>query len=183
MSYATSLDRLKEGTDRLHAFIARRSAQTQRASTARSSGPCRSTQRSVGTVGDRRRRLGATRRASRWHYGTDALSAVHRPIWCCCRADAIRSRRWRALCQVPRAAVVRGAGTGYTGGAVPSAAASSCRWNASIGSSQIDEDNLLAVVQPNVADRRAAGRGRGAWAVLSTRPGEPLDLVAGRQRR
>jgi aspartate aminotransferase len=36
LSYATSLDRLKEGIDRLHAFIARRSAETQHAVTARS---------------------------------------------------------------------------------------------------------------------------------------------------
>ena len=36
LSYATSIERLKEGTDRLHAFIARRSAQTRGAATARS---------------------------------------------------------------------------------------------------------------------------------------------------
>ena len=35
LSYATSIERLKEGTDRLHAFIARKSAQAQGAATAR----------------------------------------------------------------------------------------------------------------------------------------------------
>jgi aspartate aminotransferase len=36
LSYATSMERLKEGTDRIHAFIARRAAQTQGASASRS---------------------------------------------------------------------------------------------------------------------------------------------------
>jgi aspartate aminotransferase len=36
LSYATSMERLKEGTDRMHAFIARRSGQAAGAATARS---------------------------------------------------------------------------------------------------------------------------------------------------
>ena len=79
--------------------------------------------------------------------------------------------------------VVRGAGTGYSGGAVPvrgGVVLSMERFDKIL---QIDVENLLAVVQPNVVTARAAGRGRGSRALLPARPGESGSVVARRQRR
>jgi glycolate oxidase len=84
-------------------------------------------------------------------YGQDALQQGHRPdlvvIPGCTREVAAVAR----VCQEARVPlVVRGAGTGYTGGAVPvrgGVVMSMERLNRIL---EIDEINLLAVVQPHV---------------------------------
>ena len=48
---------------------------------------------------------------------------------------------------------------------------------------EIDEENLLAVVQPHVITARPAGRRRSARPVLSAGSGQPEAVVARRQRR
>jgi glycolate oxidase len=84
-------------------------------------------------------------------YGADALLQVHRPDIVVIPATTSEISRIAALCNehcVPL--VVRGAGTGYTGGAVPTAGGvvlSMERLNRIL---EIDQENLLAVVEPNV---------------------------------
>ena len=79
--------------------------------------------------------------------------------------------------------VVRGAGTGYTGGAVPlrgGVVLSMERFNRIL---EIDDENLLAVVQPNVITRdlQEAVEARGLF--YPPDPGQPEAVVARRQRR
>jgi glycolate oxidase len=89
--------------------------------------------------------------ASREAYGTDALLQGHPPDFVVIPADTKQVAAIAALCNahgVPL--VVRGAGTGYTGGAVPTRGGvllSMERLNRIL---EIDEVNLLAVVEPNV---------------------------------
>src|SRR6187455_903373 len=84
-------------------------------------------------------------------YGQDALLQVHPPDLVVLPADTAEVSRIAALCNEHRVPlVVRGAGTGYTGGAVPTAGGvvlSMERMNRIL---EIDQENLLAIVEPNV---------------------------------
>jgi glycolate oxidase len=84
-------------------------------------------------------------------YGTDALLQPSLPDVVVLPANTTEISRIAALCNEHRVPlVVRGAGTGYTGGAVPTARGvvlSMERLNQIL---QVDQENLLAVVQPNV---------------------------------
>src|SRR6187200_2026346 len=84
-------------------------------------------------------------------YGQDALQQVHPPDLVVLPANTSEVSRIAALCNAERVPlVVRGAGTGYTGGAVPTLGGvllSMERLNRIL---EIDELNLLAVVEPNV---------------------------------
>ncbi|MGH9346678.1 MAG: FAD-binding oxidoreductase [Vicinamibacterales bacterium] len=89
--------------------------------------------------------------ASRETYGQDALGQGHPPDLVVLPADTPQVAAVVRLCAAHRVAiVVRGAGTGYTGGAVPTHGGvllSMERMNRIL---EIDEVNLLAVVEPNV---------------------------------
>jgi glycolate oxidase len=89
--------------------------------------------------------------ASRERYGVDALLIGHPADVVVLPADTAAIAVIAGLCNTHRVPlVVRGAGTGYTGGAVPvrgGVVLSMERLNRIL---EIDEDNLLAVVQPNV---------------------------------
>jgi glycolate oxidase len=112
--------------------------------------------------------------ASRDIYGQDALGQVHPPDLVVLPADAQQVAAVVRLCsahQVP--IVVRGAGTGYTGGAVPTHGGvllSMERMNRIL---EIDEVNLLAVVEPNVitGDLQRAVEARGLFY-----PPDPASL-------
>jgi glycolate oxidase len=84
-------------------------------------------------------------------YGADALLQVHPPDLVAIPGNTAEVARIAALCNEHRVPlVVRGAGTGYTGGAVPLAGGvvlSMERLNRIL---EIDQDNLLAIVEPNV---------------------------------
>jgi glycolate oxidase len=84
-------------------------------------------------------------------YGQDALKAIHRPDVVVLPADTREIAQIAALCDETRTPIVpRGAGTGYSGGAVPlhgGVVLSLERLNRIL---EIDERSLLAVVQPNV---------------------------------
>jgi glycolate oxidase len=89
--------------------------------------------------------------AAREQYGQDALGQGHPPDLVVLPADTRQVAAVVSMCAahgIPL--VVRGAGTGYTGGAVPTAGGvvlSMERLNRIL---EIDEANLLAVVEPNV---------------------------------
>jgi glycolate oxidase len=89
--------------------------------------------------------------ASREAYGIDALLQGQPADFVVIPADTKQVAAVAALCNLHRVPlVVRGAGTGYTGGAVPTQGGvvlSMERLNRII---EIDELNLLAVVEPNV---------------------------------
>lgn len=89
--------------------------------------------------------------ASRETYGQDALGQGHPPDLVVLPADTPQVAAVVRLCAAHRVPiVVRGAGTGYTGGAVPTHGGvllSMERMNRIL---EIDEVNLLAVVEPNV---------------------------------
>jgi glycolate oxidase len=91
---------------------------------------------------------------SRTRYGTDALQIGHPADLVLLPADTAEISAIARLCNEHRVPlVVRGAGTGYTGGAVPvrgGVVLSMERLNRIL---EIDEDNLLAVVQPYVITR------------------------------
>ena len=84
-------------------------------------------------------------------YGQDALKSIHRPDVVVLPADTREIAQIAALCHETRTPIVpRGAGTGYSGGAVPlhgGVVLSLERLNRIL---DIDERSLLAVVQPNV---------------------------------
>jgi glycolate oxidase len=84
-------------------------------------------------------------------YGQDALKSIHRPDLVVLPADTREIAQIAALCNETRTPIVpRGAGTGYSGGAVPlhgGVVVSLERLNRIL---DIDERSLLAVVQPNV---------------------------------
>jgi glycolate oxidase len=89
--------------------------------------------------------------ASREAYGTDALLQGHPADVVVLPADTAEVAAVASQCNLHRIPlVVRGAGTGYTGGAVPTQGGvllSMERLNRIL---EIDDLNLLAVVQPNV---------------------------------
>ncbi len=89
--------------------------------------------------------------ASRQTYGEDALALGHPPDLVVLPADTAQVAAVASLCSAHRVPlVVRGAGTGYTGGAVPTHGGvllSMERMNRIL---EVDEVNLLAVVEPNV---------------------------------
>ncbi len=89
--------------------------------------------------------------ASRAAYAADALGQAHLPDLVVLPATAAEIAGVARLCTEHRVPlVVRGAGTGYTGGAVPTRGGvvlSLERMNRIL---EIDEINLLAVVEPNV---------------------------------
>ena len=84
-------------------------------------------------------------------YGQDALLQPSPPDLVVFPSNTAEVSRIAALCNEHRVPlVVRGAGTGYTGGAVPTAGGvvlSMERLNRLL---EIDQENLLAVVEPNV---------------------------------
>src|SRR3954468_2375010 len=84
-------------------------------------------------------------------YGQDALLQVHPPDLVVLPATTAEISRIATVCNEHRVPlVVRGAGTGYTGGAGPTAGGvvlSMERLNRIL---EIDQENLLAVVEPNV---------------------------------
>ena len=84
-------------------------------------------------------------------YAADALGIGHPPDLVVIPESTAEIARIAALCHEHRVPlVVRGAGTGYTGGAVPTQGGvvlSMERLNRIL---EIDEENLLAVVEPNV---------------------------------
>jgi glycolate oxidase len=88
---------------------------------------------------------------SRIAYGTDALKRGQPADAVVCPADTRQVAAIARLCDTHRIPLVpRGAGTGYTGGAVPrhgGLVISLERFNRIL---EIDEANLLAVVEPNV---------------------------------
>lgn len=92
--------------------------------------------------------------ASLQRYGVDALQVGHPADLVVIPADTAQIAAVARTCNEHRLPlVVRGAGTGYTGGAVPvhgGVVLSMERLNRII---EIDEDNLLAVVQPAVITR------------------------------
>lgn len=111
---------------------------------------------------------------SRDRYGQDALGQGHPADLVVLPASAAEVASVVVLCAAYRVPiVVRGAGTGYTGGAVPTAGGvvlSMERMNRIL---EIDETNLLAVVEPNVitGDLQRAVEERGLFY-----PPDPASL-------
>src|SRR3954465_8252932 len=84
-------------------------------------------------------------------YGADALLQIHHPDIVVVPANTAEVSRMAALCNEHRVPlVVRGAGTGYTGGAVPTAGGVVLAMERMNRILEIDQENLLAVVEPNV---------------------------------
>jgi glycolate oxidase len=84
-------------------------------------------------------------------YGTDALQQGHPADFVVMPADAKQVAAVAGLCNMHRIPlVVRGAGTGYTGGAVPTRGGVLLSMERLDRILEIDETNLLAVVEPNV---------------------------------
>ncbi len=84
-------------------------------------------------------------------YGHDALDIVHRPdvvVIPGTTEEVASIARWCDETRTPL--VVRGAGTGYTGGAVPTAGGVLLSMERFARILEIDEENLLAVVEPAV---------------------------------
>jgi glycolate oxidase len=112
--------------------------------------------------------------ASRVQYGVDALGQGAPADVVVLPASAIEISQTARLCNEHRVPlVVRGAGTGYTGGAVPISGGvvlSMERLNRIL---EIDETNLLAVVEPNVitGDLQRAVEQRGLFY-----PPDPASL-------
>jgi len=104
--------------------------------------------------------------ASRVAYGTDALKCGHPADLVAMPASAQQIAAIARLCHEMRVPLVpRGAGTGYTGGAVPlqgGVVVSLERLNRIL---EIDEESLLAVVEPAVitGDLQAAVEARGLF--------------------
>ena len=84
-------------------------------------------------------------------YAADALGIGHPPDLVVLPADAAQISAVARLCHHHRLPmVVRGAGTGYTGGAVPTAGGLVIAMERLNRIIEIDETNLLTVVEPNV---------------------------------
>jgi glycolate oxidase len=104
--------------------------------------------------------------ASLVEYGSDALQIGHPPDLVVIPGTTVEISTIARLCHEMRVPlVVRGAGTGYTGGAVPTSGGvvlSVERLNRIL---DIDEENLLAVVQPAVinGDLQAEVESRGLF--------------------
>src|SRR5688572_13000728 len=107
-------------------------------------------------------------------YGQDALGIIHPPDLVLIPADSREIAAIARLCNEQRVPlVVRGAGTGYTGGAVPTRGGvilSTERLNRIL---DIDEANLLAVVEPGVV---TAHLQRAVEAVGLFYPPDPASL-------
>jgi glycolate oxidase len=89
--------------------------------------------------------------ASLASYGTDALQKGHPADLVVIPADTQQISRIAQLCNQHRVPlVVRGAGTGYTGGAVPTSGGVVLSMERLDRILEIDEKNLLAVVEPHV---------------------------------
>jgi glycolate oxidase len=89
--------------------------------------------------------------ASLTTYGQDALLQPFPPDLVVIPANTAEISRIAALCNEHRVPlVVRGAGTGYTGGAVPTAGGVVLSMERLDRILEIDQENLLAVVEPNV---------------------------------
>jgi len=89
--------------------------------------------------------------ASLDRYGQDALEQVHRPDAVALPANTAQVAAIARLCDGTRTPLVpRGAGTGYSGGAVPLAGGVVVSLERLDRILQIDVDNLLTIVQPNV---------------------------------
>lgn len=112
--------------------------------------------------------------ASFEQYGQDALGQPHAPDIVLIPANTSDVSAIARVCNEHRVPlVVRGAGTGYTGGAVPTAGGvllSMERFNRIL---EIDEANLLAVVEPNVI---TADLQRAVEAVGLFYPPDPASL-------
>jgi len=88
---------------------------------------------------------------SRANYGVDALGKGHPPDVVVMPADTQQVSAIARLCNAERVPlVVRGAGTGFTGGAVPTCGGVLLSMERFTRILEIDELNLLAVVEPNV---------------------------------
>ncbi|HEY3093439.1 MAG TPA: FAD-linked oxidase C-terminal domain-containing protein, partial [Vicinamibacterales bacterium] len=84
-------------------------------------------------------------------YGVDALGKGHPPDIVVIPASTAEVAAIARLCNAERVPlVVRGAGTGFTGGAVPSCGGVLLSMERFTRILEIDELNLLAVVEPNV---------------------------------
>jgi glycolate oxidase len=92
-----------------------------------------------------------TDEAARSEYGQDALKQIHEPDAVVFPADTREVSLVAALCNETRTPLVpRGAGTGYSGGAVPVAGGIVIALTRLDRILEIDERSLLAVVQPGV---------------------------------
>lgn len=112
--------------------------------------------------------------ASRETYGQDALGQGHPPDLVVLPAGAQQVASVVRLCVAHRVPIVaRGAGTGYTGGAVPTHGGVVLSMERMHRILEIDELNLLAVVEPNVitADLQRAVEARGLFY-----PPDPASL-------
>jgi glycolate oxidase len=112
--------------------------------------------------------------ASRELYGADALGEGHPPDLIVRPADTQQVAAVVRLCAAHRVpVVVRGAGTGYTGGAVPTHGGLLLAMERMNRIREIDEINLLAVVEPNVVtgDLQRAVEERGLFY-----PPDPASL-------
>ena len=143
ISYATSMKELERGSQRILEFLATRTGVRCRFQPEFLDAP----------RVDRRRGARAHRRRRRsTSYGTDALKRGQ-PADVVVAADGAEQvvGHRAALCGAHRVPLVpRGGGTGYTGGAVPvrgGVVLSLERMNRIL---EIDEENLVAVVEPNV---------------------------------
>src|SRR5215210_6923307 len=85
------------------------------------------------------------------HYGVDALGKGHPPDIVVIPGNTDEISSIARLCNAERIPlVVRGAGTGFTGGAVPTRGGVLLSMERLNHILEIDELNLLAVVEPNV---------------------------------
>ena len=158
ISYATSMEQLREGAD-AHPPVRRVAAAAPQGRRRRIASadalpcpwPSRVSSSALRAALGRARRRSTIRRRST-PYAADALGHGHPPdVVVLPGRHRAKSRPCARLCNEHRVPlVVRGAGTGYTGGAVPTRGGvvlSMERLNRIL---EIDEVNLLAVVEPNV---------------------------------
>ena len=107
-------------------------------------------------------------------YGVDALGQGHRPDLVVIPANTREVAAVASLCNAERVPlVVRGAGTGYTGGAVPTRGGVVLSMERFTRILEIDRTNLLAVVEPNVIN---ADLQRAVEAVGLFYPPDPASL-------
>jgi glycolate oxidase len=107
-------------------------------------------------------------------YGADALKQIYRPDIVVLPGSAREIAEIVVLCREHRVPIVpRGGGTGYTGGSVPTRGGVVLALDRLNRILEIDEDNLLAVVEPNVvtADLQRAVEARGLFY-----PPDPASL-------
>ncbi len=121
---------------------------------------------------------------SRITYGTDALKRGRPADIVVLPGSTTEVAAVVRACAAERVAIVpRGAGTGYTGGSVPTQGGvvlSLERMNRIL---EIDEANLIAVVEPQRHHRRSAGRRRARRPVLSAGSGVAPAVLHRRECR